>query len=105
KVGFAWVPQPIFGASVVQMPFMESFIKFVTHDGSNRQVFGGYTIANAGYSPASRQKLVTHFLSTEHEWLLFLDDDISYVPSDVYTLLDSADPIERPIIGGVYVTF
>lgn len=105
KVVFAWIPQPICGTTVVQQGFMDSFVKFVTHDGFNRQVFGGYTVVNAGYIPSSRDKACAHMLSTPHEWLLFLDWDITYDPEDVYALIDSADPVERPIVGGVYVTF
>ena len=105
KVVIAWIPQPICGTTVVQQGFMDSFVKFVTHDGFNRRIFGGYTVVNAGYIPSSRDKACAHMLSTPHEWLLFLDWDITYNPEDVYALLDSADPVERPIIGGVYVTF
>ena len=105
KIVVAWLPQPICGTTVVQQGFFDSFVKFVTHDGFNRKVFGGYTVVNTGYIASARDKCCTHFLSTDHEWLLFLDWDITYTPEDIYALLDSADPIERPIIGGVYVTF
>ena len=107
KVVLGWLPQPICGTSVVQQGFFDSFVKFVTRDGGpdGRRIFGGYTIVNTGYIASARDKICKHFLTTPHEWLLFLDWDITYTPDDIYALLDSADPVERPIIGGVYVTF
>jgi cephalosporin hydroxylase len=38
---------------------------------------------------------------TEHEWLLFVDTDMGFAADAVHRLLESADPIERPIMGAL----
>lgn len=37
----------------------------------------------------------------DHEWLLFCDTDMGFEPDAVHRLLDVADPVERPIVGGL----
>jgi cephalosporin hydroxylase len=38
---------------------------------------------------------------TSHEWLLICDTDMGFEPDAVHKLLASADPIDRPIVGGL----
>jgi cephalosporin hydroxylase len=38
---------------------------------------------------------------TPHEWLLICDTDMGFEPDAVHKLLASADPTERPIVGGL----
>lgn len=108
SVVFGWLPQPIGGMAVLQQGFVESLFNFCTYDGGpqGRKEFGGYTYAATGYIPSGRNTLASTFLEkTDGEWLLSLDWDITYDPLAVYQLLDAADPVERPIISGVYVTY
>jgi hypothetical protein len=105
RIVVGWLPQPIAGTSVVQQGFFDSFFAFVTHDTLNRQIFAGYTICGTGYIASGRDILCTKFLESENEWLLMVDWDITYEPTAVYDLLDAADPLERPIIAGCYVTY
>ena len=101
----AWVPQPITGAQVVQQPFFDSIFKFMHDDAQGRNICTGYSHASLGYIPASRNELMNQWMKNEAEWMLMLDWDISFTTEDVYTLLDAADPVEKPIIGGTYVTY
>lgn len=41
------------------------------------------------------------FLESDAEWLLFVDADMGYEPDSLERLLEVADPIERPIVGGL----
>ena len=100
-----WLPQPIAGTSVIQQGFFDSFFGFVTHDTLNRHIFAGYIVVGTGYIASGRDTLCKKFLDTDCEWLLMIDWDISFEPDAIYKLLDAADPVERPIIGGAYVTY
>ncbi len=102
---FAWLPQPIGGMTVMQQGFFDSFFAFVSHDTNNRRIFGGYTFCGTGYIASGRNTLCEKFLDTDAEWMLMVDWDITFTPESVYALLDAADPIERPIISGCYVTY
>ncbi len=49
-----------------------------------------------------RNLAVSHFLdNTEDEWLFFVDSDMGFKPDALQTLLLSADPVMRPIVGGL----
>ncbi len=49
-----------------------------------------------------RNMAVAHFLDkTEHEWLFFVDTDMGFKPEALEQLLVAADPISRPILGGL----
>jgi SAM-dependent methyltransferase len=106
RIVLGWVPQPMGGMSVLQQGFVDSMYGFITHDSQHRKLFAGYTHASSGYIPASRNEIVSAFLKkTDADWLLMMDWDVNFGPEAPYQLLDAADPIERPIISGVYVTF
>lgn len=89
----------------MQQGFFDSFYAFLTYDTNNRKVFGGYTICGTGYIASGRDMLCQKFITTNAEWLMMVDWDITFTPESVYALLDAADPIERPIIAGCYVTW
>lgn len=49
-----------------------------------------------------RNMAVAHFLDkTDHEWLLFVDTDMGFQADAIERLLLAADPVERPIVGGL----
>ena len=51
---------------------------------------------------AGRNQCVSAFLNqTEAEWLLFVDDDMSWGPGLLDKLLESARPVSRPVVGGL----
>lgn len=49
----------------------------------------------------ARNKVVEQFLSTDGEWLLWCDSDMGFSPQDAYKLVGTADPVARPIVGGL----
>ena len=50
----------------------------------------------------NRSVCVDEFLKLEDgEWLLMIDTDMVFELEDIYTLRDSADPVDRPIVGGL----
>lgn len=105
-VVIGWLPQPIAGTTVIQQGFFDSFFAFVSHDTNTRKIFGGYSMVGTGYIASGRDTLCQKFLeSSDAEWLLMVDWDITFSPESVYALVDAADPLERPIIAGCYVTF
>ena len=105
SVVIGWLPQPIAGTLVIQQGFFDSFFSFVSYDTNHRKVFGGYTVVGTGYIASGRDTMCEKFLTSNMEWLLMVDWDISFSPDAVYALLDAADPIEKPIIAGAYVTY
>lgn len=38
---------------------------------------------------------------TPHEWLMFVDTDMGFQADAVHLLLEAADPVERPVVGGL----
>jgi len=52
--------------------------------------------------PAARNKAVEQFLADKDaEWLFWIDTDMGFEPDTVDRLLEVADPVERPIVGGL----
>ena len=49
----------------------------------------------------ARNKLMADFLETGSEWLMWLDADMGFEPDALDRLLASADPVERPVVGGL----
>ena len=52
--------------------------------------------------PAARNKAVRDFLSTKDaDWLFWIDTDMGFAPDTVDRLIEVADPVNRPIVGGL----
>lgn len=53
-----------------------------------------------------RNRLVESFLEeADLDWLWMLDNDITFPPDALAELLRVADPVERPIVGGLYCSW
>ena len=50
---------------------------------------------------ATRNNLVREFLLTDAAWFLGIDTDQYWHPDDLKRLIDAADPVKRPVIGGL----
>lgn len=51
---------------------------------------------------AARNRIVREFLqSTRFEWLLFIDSDMFWKVDDLRKLINTADAVERPVVGGL----
>ncbi len=53
----------------------------------------------------ARNKSVKDFLGQSGEWLLIVDSDMGFAPYALDQLLAAADPLERPIVGGLCFAF
>lgn len=71
-------------------------------DMQERKLIQSVVRASTPYIAESRTQVVGQFLNGDCEWLLSLDYDIAFNPSIVYKLFDAADPVLRPIVGGLY---
>lgn len=89
--------------------YMRSFLPSLATDlGGERRLWrGGYAFqqcTSAGVVEG-RNEGVKAFLESEAEWLWFVDADMGWDPEALEMLLAVADPVERPIIGGLCFGF
>ncbi len=85
----------------VAYSWFRSITGLITYDRANkRHVVGNPFVdimfASGGISDA-RNKAVREFLTTDSDWLFWIDTDMGFEPDIVDRLLDVADPVERPI--------
>lgn len=83
-----------------------SVMALVSHDVAHRQrVIGGGWLATkygTGGIVQARNDTVAQFLAgTTSEWLMWVDTDMGFMPDSIDRLLDAADPVERPVVGGL----
>lgn len=87
-----------FGQSLVDLYLCDAF-------GSKRMVPHGKQLrdnAQAGGIVAGRNSIATKFLdATDCEWLFMIDSDMGFAPDTVDRLIASADPVARPVVGGL----
>lgn len=65
---------------------------------------GGYVpirCARSATLSEARNLAVQGFLSREADWLFIVDTDMGFAPDTLERLLEAADPVERPIVGGL----
>lgn len=89
----------------VRVEFLNSLLETVIGDLNDRRVINFIRPVIAGpLLDIYRNRAVEWFLKeSTAEWMLFIDSDIVWTLRDLYNLLDSADPIERPVVSGVYL--
>jgi GT2 family glycosyltransferase len=77
------------------------FVDAVTH----RRLINYYRLISGVNVAGPRNAVAQTFLDYpgQPEWLFMVDADMSWTPQDFYRLLDLADPVHRPIVGGVCV--
>jgi hypothetical protein len=87
-----------FGQSLIDMYLSDAFR-------SKRMVPHGKQLrdnAQAGGIVAGRNSIAAKFLdATECEWLFMVDSDMGFAADTVDQLIKSADPKERPVVGGL----
>lgn len=87
-----------FGQSLIDLYLTDSI-------GSKRMVPNGMQLrkwAGANGIVDGRNEIATQFLdSTECEWLFMVDSDMGFGPTTVDRLIESADPVKRPVVGGL----
>lgn len=72
-------------------------------DATHHQHIAGFAKETCGTDGlvGARNQVVRHFLSTELEWLWWVDTDMGFQPDTVDRLLEAADPGQRPIVGAL----
>ena len=82
---------------------MRAMVYDLTHDQRMLETGGPFMIrCDSGGLIEARNLAVRRFLDeTDHEWLWFVDTDMGFQPDAVYSLLDVADPTERPVVGAL----
>ena len=85
-----------------------SYLELTLYDlGHNQRIIrkgGLYLRKCAGTAgvPDGRNEVAARFLDdTDAEWLFFIDTDMGFAPDTVDRLVESADPVERPVMGGL----
>lgn len=74
--------------------------------GGNHLDHDDWILKNGGTSiPLQRNGIVRKFLETDCDWLWFVDDDETFFPDIIEKLLESADPVERPIMSGLVMAY
>lgn len=84
----------------------ESLVALVGYDLAHEQrvIRGGWlgVKCGAGGLDRGRDLAVARFLTEfDAEWLWWIDTDMGFAPDTIDRLLEVADPIERPIVGGL----
>lgn len=87
-----------FGQSLINLYLTDAF-------GPQRMVPNGMQLRDncqAGGIVKGRNEVARKFLDdTECEWLFMVDSDMGFPPDTVERLIGSADPVLRPVVGGL----
>lgn len=83
--------------------FHKSLLNLVGWDMSHDRRLNGWSSVKcaSGGLPEGRNKLFESFLDSSCEWLFMIDADMGFEPMALDLLLSVADPVERPIVGGL----
>lgn len=83
--------------------FHKSLLDLVHHDAANGRHLGTYgAVRSAGYGlPEARNYIASAAIASKADWLLFIDADMGFTPDVIERLVEVADPVERPIVGGL----
>lgn len=85
--------------------FFHSFMQLLGYDAANAgRIWRGGFISRRGTTgdlAAARNGGVCDFLDGGADWLWWVDTDMGFAPDTVDQLLAAADPVDRPIVGGM----
>ena len=90
---------------MIHEPFMISILRLLPYDAAHRHVVADFCGQRGLYIADNRNALCRQFLKSNSEWMWMLDTDITFEPQVLYQLLDSADPMKRPIVSAVYFSY
>ncbi len=94
----AWV-----AGAMVDTLFTTSLVDLFRHPRTAARIGAHLPYASGPHLAVARTNVARMFLESGLPWLLHLDSDMTFTPADVLTLLDAADPVAAPVLGGVYV--
>ena len=103
SVCVAWLYNPEHG---VRGQFCSSLMNLLAFDAMNDGLIipgGGQMAVQSGANVTQgRNDCVEKFLTeTDDEWLWIVDSDMTFEPHALAQLIEHADPVERPIVGGL----
>lgn len=82
--------------------FTLHLVALVLHDRRTNSRIGNVVRVCGAYIDSGRCDLVRDFLEGDDEWLFMLDSDMLFDADSLDRLLASADPVERPVMAGLY---
>ena len=87
----------------VSTSFHKSLMGLVGFDMANDRRLNGWASIKcaSGGIPEGRNQLGKALLDSDCEWLFMVDADMGFEPVALYQLLSLADPVNRPIVGGL----
>ena len=87
----------------VSTSFHKSLMALVGWDMSHDRRLNGWASIKcaSGGIPEGRNELAKALLASECEWLFMVDADMGFEPVALDQLLSLADPVSRPIVGGL----
>lgn len=86
------------------LSYLELSLHDLSHDRHVMHELATYlrkTVGPAGISEGRNQICEAFLTGTRGEWLWMVDTDMGYTADTVDRLLDHADPIDRPVVGGL----
>ena len=94
----AWI-----AGAMVDTLFTTSLVDLFRHPQTAARIGAHLPYTSGPHLSVARTDVARMFLDTGLPWLLHLDSDMTFTPADMLTLLDAADPVTSPVIGGLYV--
>jgi hypothetical protein len=87
----------------ISSSFVDSVDMLKTYDANGPRLLRRWAKVRAGHQGIvdGRNQIVRDFLTSECEWLFFLDADMGFHPDALERLHAVADPVSRPIVGGL----
>lgn len=83
----------------------QSVVELIGYDLGNRRriINGGFLAVRYGTGGIvdARNEVAGRFLSSDAEWLFWVDTDMGFAPDTVDRLIAAADPVERPVVGAL----
>lgn len=90
----------------VPYSFLHSMIQLLDHDMAHHaRIWSGGYVSIRGMTDglaSCRNLAIKQFLADSRaDWLWWVDTDMGFMPDTVDRLLEAADPVERPVMGGL----
>jgi len=81
--------------------FTESVARLAAFEVAQGRLATTLRIKSGPQMPEGRNLLVEQFLETDAEWLMMLDSDMVFNHRLIEDLLQTADPLSAPVVGGL----
>jgi len=90
----------------VSASFHRSLTDLIVHDATKGFKLAQWAAIKTGSMgiPDARNMLAKQLLETDIEWLFMVDADMGFDADSLDRLMEYADPVERPIVGGLAFT-